>query len=76
MEKKKSLWEQMGRDTGSSDEEKKKKEKKSNGLWSKIKSKFKGPSASEAATGVAKRMKNEEDRLQPSSFNKFFRWKH
>lgn len=59
MEKKKSLWEQMGRDTGSSDEEKKKKEKKSGGLWSKIKSKFDGPSASEAATGFAKRMKGE-----------------
>lgn len=59
MEKKKSLWEQMGRDTGSDSEEKEKKKKKSGGLWSKIRSKFDGPSASEAATGFAKRMKGE-----------------
>ena len=39
--------------------DKKKKKEKSGGLWSKIRSKFDGPSASEAATGFAKRMKGE-----------------
>ena len=52
----KSLWEQMGRKTGSEDKENKPK-KKSEGMWSKLKKSFEGPSASEAATEFAKRMK-------------------
>jgi hypothetical protein len=59
MSGKKSLWEQTGYTKSSpKKEEKKKVEKKSsNGLWSKLKSKFKGPKAAEAGTGFAKRMK-------------------
>jgi len=50
MEKKKSLWEQMGRNTGSQDEDEKKKKKDEGSLWSGIKSKFQGPNLGETIT--------------------------
>jgi len=56
MEKKKSLWEQMGRNTGSSDmDDKKKKEEKGSDFWSGIKSKFQGPNLAETITDQIKK---------------------